>query len=511
MNVIKQHILSVAVGLAGCSLLAACSNFEEINTNPDATTSVTPAMLATPQLYKAMTLGGKTGPKWYFGDMFFTKQISWQEGTDDSRCEQYNQIGSASFGAYVDLKNTVKMVELAADIDKPAYRGLALFLKAFRLFDVTMSVGDIPYSEALNGEDGIITPKYDTQKDVMKQILADLDEAYTQFSAATRYFSGDIVYGGDCKKWKKAVSALQLRVLISLSKKTAEADLEVAKRFAAIVDSQELFASNSDGFMLTYGELSSQLFPLYMSKFKSYAGVSSTVIDVLKANNDYRLFYYCEPAKSAAALSPDNMDAYKGVDPSRNYSEILALYNSGDISNINNRFWQVNKGQPTIQMGYAELNFVLAEACLRGWIKGSANDYYHRGIRASMEFAATYTPEAYRHGVAINDAYITEFLAQPSLQLQGNFEQNLQAVLTQKYIDLFMHNTYTSYFDFRRTGYPVLPVNPTTNMNTVATKMPMRWRYEQKEYDYNRKNLDEALQRQYGGKDDWNDLMWVLK
>lgn len=515
MKKINKYILSVAV-IASSWLGYGCNDFDYINTNPDATTSATPAMIATGQLWKALTVGGKTDAKWYFGDMFFTKQISWQEGSDDGRRVQYNQITTSGFSAYTDLTNVFKMVELAADIDKDAYHGLALFLKAFRLYDVSMTLGDIPYSDAFKGEEGNITPKYDMQKEVMLQILADLDESYRLFSSATRSFDGDIVYNGDCSKWKKAVSALQLRVLMAMSKKTGEADLNVAGRFASIVSGQSLFESNDDNFMLVYGSLSSQQYPLYLSRFNVYAGISNTILDVLKANNDYRVFYYCEPAPSsvAAGISADDMDAYKGVDPSRLYTDILSLHYSGDISNINNRFWEVDKGQPTIQMGYAELNFVLAEACLRGWINGDANVFFHKGLKASMEFASAYTPEAYRHGVNIDDAYMTSFLAQPALQLgctSATFESDLKNVLTQKYIDLFMHNTYTSYYDFRRTGYPVLPVNPETNMNTVADKMPMRWRYEQREYDYNRENLDEALQRQFGGNDDWNELMWIIK
>ena len=516
MKRINKYLLPVVV-TAISWLGYGCNDFEYINTNPDATTTSTPAMLATGQLWKALTIGGKGAePKWYFGDMFFTKQISWQEGSEDSRQRQYNQISTSGFSAYNDLTNTLKMVELASDIDKDAYQGLALFLKAFRLYDVSMALGDIPYSDALKGEAGVIRPKYDTQKEVMQQILDDLDESYRLFSSASRSFDGDIIYNGDCSKWKKAVSALQLRVLMAMSKKTAESDLNVAGRFASIVSGQDLFTSNSDNFMLVYGALSSQHFPLYLSRFNTYAGVSTTIIDVFKATDDYRIFYYCEPAPATVeeGIAVDNMAAYKGVDPSRLYTDILTLYNNGEISNVNNRFWELEACQPTIQMGYAELNFVLAEACLRGWISGDANNYYHKGIQASMEFAAAYTTSAYRHGIDIDDAYITSFLSQPSLQLgctSATFEDDLKDVLTQKYLDLFMHNTYTSYYDFRRTGYPVLPVNPETNMNTVADKMPMRWRYEQREYDYNRENLEEALLRQYDGNDDWNELMWIIK
>ena len=66
-----------------------------------------------------------------------------------------------------------------------------------------------------------------------------------------------------------------------------------------------------------------------------------------------------------------------------------------------------------------EQNFILAEAALRGWINGSAEEYYKKGIRASMEFIAQYTPagETYNHGKEITAEYIDQYLAQPNVQL----------------------------------------------------------------------------------------------
>ncbi len=515
MKKIKSYINHFLLIVYAC-MAYSCDGFDAINTNPDAATTATPGMLATGQLREALRTGGKYDAKWFFGDMFFTKMISWQEAAEDSRKVQYNQITTTGFSVYKDLTNCLKMVELAADIDKDAYEGLALFIKAFRLYDTTMALGDIPYSEAMKGEEGNTRPKYDTQKEVILQMLDDLDAAYTHFSNATRNFDGDIVYGGDPAKWKRAVSALQLRILLNLSKKEQDAELNVRQRFSSVVAKQELFESNDDNFQFVYGTLSSQLYPLYLSRFNSYAGVSVTIVDVLKKYRDNRLFFYCEPTKAqtAAGVPDSEWDAYQGIDPSRIYSEIMDLYTSGNISNINSRFWEIDTCQPTIQLGYAELNFVLAEACLRGWIDGDANQYYHAGIEASMKFAAAYTPAAYRHGREITDDYIRSFLAKPELQLgkkADTFEKDLEEVLTQKYLDLFMHNTYTCYYDYRRTGYPVLPVNPQSNMNTKPDQMPLRWRYEQREYDFNRENLEEALRQQYDGKDDWNDKMWIIK
>ena len=48
-------------------------------------------------------------------------------------------------------------------------------------------------------------------------------------------------------------------------------------------------------------------------------------------------------------------------------------------------------------------------------------------------------------------------------------------------------------------------------MNDVPNQLPKRWMYPQEEYDENGDNLKIALERQFGGKDDNNDLMWILK
>jgi len=56
-----------------------------------------------------------------------------------------------------------------------------------------------------------------------------------------------------------------------------------------------------------------------------------------------------------------------------------------------------------------------------------------------------------------------------------------------------------------------LPINPATNLNGVTSQLPLRWMYPSKELSYNRENVEAALARQYGGNDDTNERMWILK
>ncbi|MDD4846983.1 MAG: SusD/RagB family nutrient-binding outer membrane lipoprotein, partial [Petrimonas sp.] len=82
----------------------------------------------------------------------------------------------------------------------------------------------------------------------------------------------------------------------------------------------------------------------------------------------------------------------------------------------------------------------------------------------------------------------------------------------QRYILQFMQDAETSFFEYRRNGYPVFPINAATSLNeNNKYGLPMRWLYPGSETTYNRENLIEALNRQYDGYDEINKIMWILK
>lgn len=94
-----------------------------------------------------------------------------------------------------------------------------------------------------------------------------------------------------------------------------------------------------------------------------------------------------------------------------------------------------------------------------------------------MEFIASNTPdeEVYHHGHPITEEAIAAFLETPAIQLSGEKEADIGKILTQRYLASFMQHPYDVYYDYRRTGYPVLPINPATNRNTMNDRLPMRW------------------------------------
>lgn len=183
--------------LLATALLASCDKFDEINTDPDATTKVTSSLLATGLL---LDITSSSASKSFIYDELLTKQMAWGESMEDY---QYNVFGRSGFGGYTTLINAQKMVESVSDDNVNAYDGLAHFIKAYKIFYMSMEMGDLPYEEALQGELGLVRPKYNTQKEVMNFILSDLETAYELFSTA-KDFDGDPILGGSISKWKKS-------------------------------------------------------------------------------------------------------------------------------------------------------------------------------------------------------------------------------------------------------------------------------------------------------------------
>jgi SusD/RagB-like outer membrane lipoprotein len=106
----------------------------------------------------------------------------------------------------------------------------------------------------------------------------------------------------------------------------------------------------------------------------------------------------------------------------------------------------------------------------------------------------------------IGSSEINNYLAQPNVVF--NPADAINMIIIQKYIALFMNSGWEAFMEQRRTGIPILSTGPGTYNNRMV---PKRWLYPQSEYDYNPGNLNAAIQRQYSGNDNVNNLMWLIQ
>jgi hypothetical protein len=497
--------------------LGACSNFDELVNNPNRPAAVPPSLI----------LRGVEND---------INEEPWSLAHRQNQfwCCNYNYYGNNEYWTKADLnfltlKNVLKMEEAAkASTKATPYGALGKFFKAMLYTRMTLKVGDLPLTDALKGLE-VKTPTYNTQKEVFIQVLKWLDESNAELKTLIANndisLEGDFFYGNDLNKWRKAVNTFTLRVLISLSKKESDSDLNIKTKFAAIINNPTeypVMTSNADNMNYVYNG-TTQLYPNNPGSKgfdKGRYNMAQTYVLGLTTLNDPRVFVTCNPAKAkitAGTLATD-FSAYVGAPSGENLDDMTFKAGNGVYSFANQkRYYGSFAGpEPGVQLAYWELQFNIAEGINRGWASGNAATFYQNGIRASMAFygitdgAAIAITDQDTDGVlATVTTSVTNYLAQPAVAYAGNNAAGLNQILTQKYLAFFQNSGQEAYFNYRRTGVPAFHAGPGTGNTGV---IPKRWLYPSDESFYNANNLNAALARQFtGGVDDVNNELWINK
>lgn len=445
--------------------------------------------------------------------------------------------GSATLN-YGTLRNVVSMEALAnkaySGSDDNPYHALGLFARAFFFVGMSEKVGDLPMSEALQGINNI-APKYDSQKDIFKQSLLWLDTANTiltkLLSDGFLEFSGDFYYNPSDNstsardalvKWQKVVNSYKLRVLIELSKKADDPDLNVKAQFAAIINDPTkypIFTSNDDNLQYVYND-KYNYYPDNATNYGNNAGrlnPGATYLDVLSQLNDLRCMVIAEPARGLGFADTDYR-SYKGGASGTDLGTLATESGAGRLSLYNyNHYYSGLTGEPTFILSYPEVCFCVAEAINRGWITGSADTWYQNGVKASFAF----------YGITDGDNTVTlrnadgtasliytvpfnfaDYFNQPLVKYKGDNNDGLTQILTQKYLAYFRNSGLQAYYQWRRTGVPAFDAGTGTGNGGV---IPRRFQYPTNESTVNGDNLKSAIQSQYGGSDDINADVWIVK
>jgi hypothetical protein len=436
--------------------------------------------------------------------MFATRMVV---QTDGEETNQWYNWDRGSFGSYGRLRDITKMIEEAERIENTTYQALGKFFRALYFFDLTLSFGDVPYSQALKGEtEQVYAPSYDTQEEVLKGILDELKAADQMLAGDNSLIPGDIIYG-NAPQWRKLVNSFRLKVLMSLSKKGSVGGLNISSEFANIYNNSPVFESNSDNGQLVFiDELGSRYTEYNNSDYGSARYMDSTFIKRLQDHRDPRLFIFCGQTRVAKeqGLAINDFDAYEGGDPIAPYNDVNLKAIDGKVSKVNLRYTTDPTTEPHMVLGYHELQLILAEASVRGWINSSAATHYENGVRASFAFYNSYSGE-YAHYVTNADA--TEYLQQELVNFSNatTDEEKIERIIMQKYIPSFLQGGWSAYFDQLRTGYPEFRILP-------GVTPPTRWMYPTSEYQENSENVTGAITRQFGsGNDKTRELTWWQK
>lgn len=480
------------------AFISSCQKLSFINENQNDATTTIPELLLPKVQWTAFL--DSTG-----NDALYALRMLVQ--TDGENAGQIYNWQRGSFLAYEKLRNVQKMEEIADQLGQKEYSALAKFFKAHYFYQLTLTFGDIPFSEALKGEtDSIYAPRYDSQEKVFQGILVLLKDADMLLQENTKPINGDIIFQGDLFKWRRLINAYRLKVLLSLSAKTTNETLQIIPEFKAIAAAGQLMQSNADDAQLVFLNQLGNRYPSFnASRYGSGMYMDSTYIRRLQDRQDPRLFAVATQTRVAKeeGKAIDDFTAYEGGDPIKPYAQVNDKAIEGKLSKVLERYHQDPVNEPFVLMGYAEQQFILAEAAVRGWIPGDAKEYYTQGVLSSFAFY-----EAHAKGLA---PFLTRekaelYLQNPLVAFSNALPEKdqLTKILMQKYLRSFHQGGWNAYFDYLRTGMP--------EFRTIqGTKTAYRWMYPNEEYNLNATHVAAAIQAQFSGSDQISNKTWWLK
>lgn len=412
-----------------------------------------------------------------------------------------------------------KIIELASEREKTQFVAWAKIIRIYGMQRVASLHGPIIYS---GYGQSATTSVYDSEEVLFNKFFEELDQSI-EVLEENLDFGGfkkfDIVYSGNISKWIKLANSLRLKLAIRISNVAPE----LAKREAekATANSHGLIIDLADNFNV---DLGGKAHPLSDISFSwNDTRMSATMESFLVGFEDNRIEKMFSPvASDDMALVNDHPEfPFKGI---KNGAKLVSKDRRTGYSKVGEFF--ATTTYHTL-LNAAEINFMLAEAKLRGWNVGekTAQQYYEDGIRASFDQWKANGAEEY---IANNEntpidyvdpkaesATENAFSAQTAITVAWNEaatnEQKLEKIITQKWIAGFP-DSYEAWSDFRRTGYPrvesVYQNDSNEEIGLISSNDHIkRMRFIQKEYDSNADGVADATKK-LNGPDKISTPLW---
>lgn len=472
-------------------IVASCTgDFEEMNTNPNKPTEVSPQYLL-PQALQT-SVDNYWGNKNRNERINFDHAMSWvgylTRNIYENEGDNYNVQPSVNIKNwevfYAEaLINYQKIIENSAEGSKTPnanYEGIGIGMRAWGFSLLTDIWGAIPYSSALAGtsDEPVYSPDYDSQEVVYAGIIADLKIANEKLSESGPAIKGDILFNGQVLLWKKFFNSLRFKLLNRQAHLVASSPAEM-QTMLDDPTTYPMIGSNDDIAQLKYGTVptNNPWNDILIQQGRTDWNISSTFVDKLNELSDPRLAVYAIPGSLAGGVITGHANGLPG--------EVATQY-LGYSATINPEVF-AQTTSPAILMSYAELLFIKAEAALEGNISGDAQALFEEAITAAFA----------QYDLAVPGGYIA--------QLGAVSKEN---IMTQKWIALFGQGI-EAWTEYRRTGYPVMPAaDPQAKFQNDGV-LPTRLVYPSTEYSLNGARVQETESLNAGPDNMKTKLWWV--
>lgn len=541
MKKLYSLILGVVIlaGFASCKV----DDFNSKYYDPAKTTVVTCDKLMTGAFMSGNGYTFNAYWRMYTWDNYFGKLAQTIGPNVDSGTMYYINDGYAAdrWNGFYDILRQYRVMEkqFSSETEEEqkedrVFLALAEVFLYDHLSQIVDIFGPVPFLEAgylgITGDLGSSYPSYDSDVELYKMMLRQLDELYTEIgnlnntlSAATKakLEAQDYINGGDLEKWQKYCNALLLRLGVHMSAQgslVSEGKAAVAKaagrKLPLTFEESIVAVSDFDGFN-------------YWENFRDgYKDINNTasqeMIDAFTMTGLYdprlELIYF-----------PDELGDYVGksmYQTAEEQSAISEIENKGYefrvYAHLNAATFTYNNLFVSPIVSAAEVNFLLAEAYEKGYATGgSAQDAFKKAILASYkqyfdlnvnsdQSKATAPSGQYfkklKDSDKLDDASVLAF----AQAIWNSYNNKFECIMTQKWAHFGIIQPAQAWTDIRRTGFPALEYPTDGGSGVKIANIPNRVKYPSVESDNNTEHYNEAKGNVGGDTPDFV-LFWAKK
>lgn len=369
---------------------------------------------------------------------FWTEQL---DGSDRQYAgqdrPQYNltatDVNNLWITGYADAIGDLNVVqEKAEEANNNLLIGIAQTLEALNFGTKTALHGDVPYTDAVQGNENL-DPSFDPQLEIYDGVIQSLNEAVQNLEeGGISPGERDEFYGGDAESWIQAANTIQARYMLHVA--------HVDEGAVADYDFQDVYEATLNGISAPEFDLVAPHGEALNVDANTFWQFRNDRGDDLTAEGSY-----------AARLLDENSDLYRGDDKTEETARFEHYFigeepnydmaGNASTDDVPGRFYSRGADYPIVT--YVENELIKAEAALHaGEGQGVALEALNNARAANeAQFGGTY--EAYEMG---------DFAAGGIANPDGEFTQEealLHEILEEKYLALI--SNIEAYADLRRT------------------------------------------------------------
>lgn len=245
MKKLYRKGLAAAMSLALLFSVSSCDIFDlDVNTDPNNPSEAALNLLLANVISNNSSIFAGGLNNMASGSVAHTTSFDDFNMTNASWNGTWNALYS---GSMKDLNELIVAAEASGN--NPYYLGIGQVLKAYYFSLMVDLWGDLPYSQAFQGDaaTAIKEPVFDNDAAIYADLISLLDQAIVNFAETSIPVSGDLIYNGNIGSWRRTAKTLKLRLLLQTRNVS-----DVSADIQALVTDGELILTGAQDFQYRF-------------------------------------------------------------------------------------------------------------------------------------------------------------------------------------------------------------------------------------------------------------------